>query len=97
MLLSITLGDTLSVQAGGQATVLTLAGIYRAEDERSAQVMADLMIVDIATAQDLFRMQGRISHIDLIIPDNEAGVGLQQRIENAIPAGVQVLRSTIAE
>ena len=92
--LDVTLGDTLSVLAGGQITVLTLAGVMKADDERSAQAMADLMVVDIATAQDLFRMQGYISHVDLIIPDTDEGEDWQQRLAASLPEGVQLMRSS---
>lgn len=90
---AVEVGDTLSVIAGGQTAVLTLAGVLQAEDERSAQAMADLMIVDIATAQDLFRMQGELSHVDLLLADTDAGVIEQTRIEEALPGGVQLMRS----
>ncbi|MEM7283144.1 MAG: FtsX-like permease family protein [Pseudomonadota bacterium] len=92
--LQITPGDTLSVIAGGQTTTLTLVGVLQAADERSAQAMADLMVVDIATAQELFRMPGQISHVDLLIPDTDAGSALQQRIEAALPGGTQLMRSS---
>ncbi len=92
--LSIGLGDTLSVIAGGQSVVLQLAGMLHSDDERSAQAIADLMVVDIATAQDLFRMSGRISHIDLLIPDTEEGEATLQHIESALPDGAQLMRSS---
>ena len=92
--LGLALGDTLSVIAGGQTVVLTLDGILQSDDERSAQAMADLMVVDIATAQDLFRMAGRISHIDLLIPDTDEGMALLEHIETSLPDGVQVMRSS---
>lgn len=93
-LLNIALGDTLSVIAGGQTAVLTLAGVMKADDERSAQAMADLMVVDIATAQELFRMEGEISHIDLLIPDNDSGNALQERIQDSLPDGAEMIRSS---
>ncbi len=92
--LAVAPGDTLSVIAGGQTFVLTLAGTLQSGDERSAQAMADLMVVDIATAQELFRMTGRISHIDLLISDTEAGEAMQERITAALPDGVQLMRSS---
>lgn len=84
-------GDTLAVIAGGQTKVLVLAGVLRSDDERSAVALADLMAVDISTAQDLFRMSGRLSHIDLLIPDDDEEI--QQSIEAMLPEGVQLVRS----
>ena len=92
--LSIALGDTLSVIAGAKTVVLTLAGVLQADDERSSQAMADLMIVDIATAQDLFGLQGEISHIDLLLPDTGEGEQMQQYIEGVLPEGIDVIRSS---
>ena len=91
--LDVAPGDTLSVIAGGQTEVLILAGVMQADDERSAQAMADLMVVDIATAQELFRMDGQISHIDLLIEDSERGTDIQEGIEQALPDGVELIRS----
>ena len=92
--LDVAIGDTLSVIAGGQTTVLTLVGVFQADDERSAQAMADLMVVDIATAQELFRMEGRLSHIDLLIPDTEVGDMVQEMAEKQLPDGIQLIRSS---
>ena len=91
--LDVAPGDTLSVIAGGQTVVLTLAGILNADDERSAQAMADLMVMDIASAQVLFKMEGQISHIDLLIPENNAGAELESFIQQALPSGVEMTRS----
>ena len=91
--LELTAGDTLSVLAGGQRSILTVAGLLQSNDERSAQAIADLLVVDIATAQDLFRMAGRISRIDLLIPDNDEGLARQQRIQAFLPGGTQLTRS----
>ena len=92
--LAIAPGDSLSIIVDGQTMALTLAGVLQADDERSAQAMADLMVVDIATAQMLFRMPGRLSHIDLLIPDNDTGTALEQKITDTLPDGVQLIRSS---
>lgn len=89
-----TLGDTLAVRIGGKDTVLRIVGELVPDDDRSAQVIDNLLVVDIATAQELFGMTGHLSRIDLLLPDNDDGQQLLERIEAALPTGAEVTRST---
>ncbi len=88
------LGDTLTLRIGGKNTVLRIVGELVPDDDRSAQVIDNLLIVDIATAQELFGITGHLSRIDLIIPDSNDGELQLQRIEAALPDGAEVTRST---
>jgi putative ABC transport system permease protein len=52
-----------------------------------------LAIVDISTAQELFNMAGRLSHIDLIADErSEAGRVLLERIRAALPTGATIVK-----
>ena len=46
--------------------MLKVVGIFNATNDFSAQVLRQMMIMDISTAQDLFSMQGKLSRVDLI-------------------------------
>ncbi len=66
-------GDTLELIAGGRPYPLLVAGLIQTKDKYSRQALENLIIVDISTAQIMFGMEGHLSRIDLILPDDEAG------------------------
>ena len=61
-------GDALPLQIGARATEVRLVGLLRPADEASRRALEGLLITDIATAQELLSMVGRLSRIDLILP-----------------------------
>jgi putative ABC transport system permease protein len=91
--LGLTLGDTLQVRIEGVSDALRIAGLMVPQDERSRRAMDNLLVVDVATAQDLFDTDGRLTRIDLIVPDDAAGERMIERIEAALPEGAEVVRS----
>ncbi len=80
----ITPGDTLTLRIGDRWEQVRVVGIIQAANEASAQAIDDLLLTDIATAQELLNLPGMISHIDLILPPN---YDLSQ-IEAILPTGV---------
>jgi len=87
-------GDTLALRVGGVERGLTLVGLIEPGGERSARALENLLVVDVATAQELFGLQGRLSRIDVLISDDEKGAALLARLEAALPEGVEIIRST---
>ena len=79
-------GAVIDVSAGGQFHEARIVGILRADDRSSRQALDDLIISDIATAQEFVDMAGRLSRIDLILDADEvAGV------KSALPGGVSLV------
>ncbi|MGQ9848533.1 MAG: ABC transporter permease [Aggregatilineaceae bacterium] len=64
-------GDTITIEArkNPQAT-LVIAGLLSPQDRASRQALRELLLVDIATAQEVAGQPGEISRIDLILPDS---------------------------
>lgn len=90
--LSVDIGDTLSILVGGRPYDIQLIGLIEAEDDRSEQALESLLIVDVSTAQRLFDMQGSLTRIDLILPqENEEK--LKEDIRAILPEGASVMRS----
>jgi len=85
-------GDTLTVQVEGTDRRVQLAGLIRPDDERTRRAVANLLVVDISTAQRLFDMQGELSRIDLIVPADGSETVLS-RIRALLPDGARVQRS----
>jgi putative ABC transport system permease protein len=87
------LGDALTLRAGDARRTMRIAGILNPADERSRRALDGLAIVDISTAQELFNMAGRLSHIDLIADERtEAGRALLDRIRAILPPGAAIIK-----
>ena len=62
-------GSPLRVQAGDQIVSLRVLGLVDTPDAESGRALDGLLILDVASAQRLLRMEGRLSRIDLILCD----------------------------
>ncbi len=79
-------GARLRLSAGGAFGDALLVGIVQPLNSASRQALDDLLISDIATAQELTGMQGKLSRIDLILDAEEAAALRQQ-----LPAGTTLV------
>ncbi len=93
-LLGLALGDPLRILLGEKTQTLTLVGYIPMADERSSQALENLLLMDIATAQETLNFLGHLSRIDLIIPDTTEGQRLLEEIQNGLPAGTQIISTT---
>ena len=84
--LGLGLEDELEISAGGRFSRAQLVGVLQPDNNASRQALDDLIISDIATAQEMIGMSGRISRIDLII-DSEQVAALRA----ALPAGIRLV------
>ena len=75
-LLGVTVGDALTLQGANSTYPLKVFAIND-DDNLASQ---DLIVVDIATAQAAADMQGRLSHIDLILEDAAAIAWVETRL-----------------
>jgi putative ABC transport system permease protein len=62
-------GDELTILANAQRTPLRIVGVLRPADRVSADALDNLLLTDIATAQALTVGAGRLTRIDLILPE----------------------------
>jgi len=89
--LGLKIGDQLRVLLGEHSQQLTIVGYIPMPDERSSQALENLLLMDIATAQETLNFQGRLSRIDLILSDNAVGQDLFNVIKAVLPAGAQII------
>jgi putative ABC transport system permease protein len=61
-------GDRFLVRAGGARRQLELVGVLRPATAAARQALADLLVMDIAAAQELLGRVGRLDQIDLRLP-----------------------------
>ena len=86
--LKLEAGDDLEISAAGRFSSAQIVGILQSENNSSRQALDDLIISDIATAQEWTGMAGRLSRIDLILAADDAA-----RIRSELPDGVSLLES----
>ena len=84
--LGLALEDRLEISVGGRFSSAKLVGILQPDNNASRQALDDLIISDIATAQELIGMSGRVSRIDLILDADEVA-GLSA----ALPSGIRLV------
>lgn len=82
-------GATVMLQIGAERRPVRVIGLLRPADDLSRRAIETLLISDIATAQELLGMVGRLSHIDLILSEEAGGPGLD-RLAAALPPGVEL-------
>jgi putative ABC transport system permease protein len=83
-------GDTITIRSGTATQKLLVAGLLEPSNDLSRRALDGLLVADIATAQEVLGMVGKLSRIDLIVPAGEAGVAALERIRSALPPATRV-------
>jgi len=78
-------GDQITLVTGTQERPVTLVGLLRSPNDISSRALEGLLLTDIATAQELFGMVGKLSRIDLIATPAEA-----QQIAATLPGNLRL-------
>jgi putative ABC transport system permease protein len=81
-------GAPRAVRIGATTVSASIVAILEPDDAASRQALDGLMLVDIATAQEWFGAPGRLTRIDLILPDDAA----LERVRAALPPGAGLER-----
>lgn len=77
-------GDTVTLVHGGREIRAVAAGFLGPADALQREALASIIFCDIATAQEMLGMQGRLSRIDLIAE----GKGDLSAVKAVLPEGV---------
>ena len=79
------------LQINGETHELYLTGLLEPSDELTRRALDTLILTDIATAQSLSGIKGRLSQIDLILPEGLDPAALSQ----ALPTGTLLVPSEL--
>lgn len=79
-------GDTITLRPGDARVEVRVVGVLKPADRVSGQALDDLLLTDIASAQEIIGRPGYITRIDLILPE---GYDTAQ-IEALLPPGVML-------
>ena len=89
--LGVGVGEPLVLQAPGRSVDVTVVGLLEPADALARQALEGTMVADIATAQELLGLLGRLSRIDLVLPENDEAT--LARIRATLPVAVGVERA----
>ncbi len=84
-------GDSLDLEIGGSRRTMILRGYLQPGDAVAARALESLLVIDIATAQEFLGRVGRLSRIDLLLSDGEAGAAQLARIRSFLPPSATVV------
>jgi putative ABC transport system permease protein len=87
--LDLQAGDLLRVSRAGRLATLDVIGILDPEGEHSALTGTELAVADIATAQEMLDMLGRLSRIDLILGSQTQA----EQVQELLPAEAELIAS----
>src|SRR5581483_7811249 len=82
-------GDWLTLQIGTEQKRVQIVGLMKQPNQVSSRVLEGLILTDIASAQELFDLNGKLSRIDLIATPEEAGA-----IQRSLLTGLRVARAS---
>lgn len=86
----VTTGGVLPLLVDGRREEVEVRGIFRPADDFSRRALRDLLLLDIAGAQELLETEGDLTRIDLILPEGPAGEAVLARLEAILPPGARV-------
>ncbi|MDJ0757565.1 MAG: FtsX-like permease family protein [Ardenticatenaceae bacterium] len=82
----LTINDAVTLDLAGVAKEAQIIGLITPTDEGNRQALENIIFADISTAQDVLELNGRLSHIDLIVGDEAA----LAEIEALLPMGARI-------
>ena len=83
----LTIGSSVTLNIGGRPARFVVRGLLEAEGPATA-FNGNIGVCDIATAQRAFAMHGKLSRVDLLLPDERLASTLK------LPPGVRIERPT---
>ncbi|NLX11489.1 MAG: ABC transporter permease [Chloroflexi bacterium] len=84
-------GDTLTIQTRTQPQAeVRVVGLLSPADRTSREALDDLLLMDIATAQEIAGQPGTLTRIDLILPENAD----TSRLEATLPPGTALIAAS---
>jgi putative ABC transport system permease protein len=81
----LALGDGVTVSVDGRSHILQIVGLLQPADDVNRRALSSLLFTDIANAQEILAMPGRLSHIDLILSEADAAA-----LASTLPSGIRL-------
>ena len=89
--LNLNTGENLEVIGGGHRKKLRIAAQPEFSEPFAQQAMEDLILTDIASAQEILEVFGRINHIDVQTTDSESDLSALESLKKQLPDHVELV------
>jgi putative ABC transport system permease protein len=89
--LGVAVDGELRMEVSGQTRTLTIVGLVEPANAASGRALEGLLVTDVATAQETLGAVGRLTRIDLIVPEDARAPALLARIAEALPPGADLV------
>lgn len=90
--LGVVTGDEIPIRFAGRDRKLLLLGLLEPDDDLERRLSRDLLVADIATAQEILGEVGHLSRIDVLLDgDAEADAPAVARLAAELPDGVELV------
>lgn len=89
--LNLEASETLAIIGNGSKKALKIAARPEFRDPLTQQAMEDLLLTDIAGAQEILESAGRISHIDVIARGSDPDPSALQSLKQQLPDNVELI------
>jgi putative ABC transport system permease protein len=86
-------GDTFEVEYAGRVQNVSIAGLLKPADSLARQALDSMLLVDIATAQEITQRLGKVDRIDVMVPDESDGS--LEKLQKMLPNGILVLANDV--
>ncbi len=90
-MVQLKVGDKLRLSTEGSFQTIRIIGVVTSSDELSRRVLDGVILVDIASAQEILNRPGKLDQIDLQLTDTSPAA--MQTIQQAIPSGATLITS----
>lgn len=83
-------GEAFPLRVAGVVVEGVVVGILSPADELARRGIRDLLVMDVALAQDFLGERGRLGRVDLVLADGAGGAEEVARIQALLPPGTRV-------
>ncbi|MEM7134651.1 MAG: ABC transporter permease [Chloroflexota bacterium] len=90
----LSVSDELTIRRSGTTQKLEIVGLLDPADELSRRGLDGLLLTDIGTAQEVLDKVGRLTRIDLIIPDGPEHDTQLAKVESILPPSARIERAS---
>jgi putative ABC transport system permease protein len=85
-------GGRLALETGAARAEVTVAALLEPADDLAKRALDNLVLADVATAQELLGKLGRLDRVDLLLPRDEAAAEpILARLRSVLPPGAQIV------
>ncbi len=88
-------GDTLRMRIGSRVLSAKLVALLEPQDDAGRRAIDGLLLADIATAQEWLGMVGKLSQIDLLVPEGAQEQATLDQIGAILPPGARITKPAL--